>query len=61
MDCLVKEASEMQLNTNNFIEDSGFILSQTWYPVANVLIKKQTQAEQALYSAHDHSLAHDQL
>jgi hypothetical protein len=61
MDCIVKEASEIHLNTDNFIEDIGFILSQTWYPVANTLIKKQTQAEQALYSTHDRSSAHDQL
>ena len=55
MDCLVKEAYEIQLNTNNFVEDIGFILSQTWYSVASTLTKKQTQAEQALYSTHDHS------
>jgi len=45
MECLVKEVFEIQLNTNNFIEDTGFILSQTWYHVANMLIKKQIQAE----------------
>jgi hypothetical protein len=61
MDCLVKEAFEIQLNANNITEDIGFILSQTWYPLANMLIKKQGQAVRALYSAHDHSLARDQL
>jgi hypothetical protein len=61
MDCLVKEAFEILLNTSNITEDIGFILSQTWYPVTNMLTKKQTQAVQALYSAHDHSLASDQL
>ena len=51
----MKEAFEIQLNTKNIIEDIGLIVSQTWYPVANMLIKKQTQAVRALYSAHDHS------
>jgi hypothetical protein len=44
-----------------FIENIGFILSQTWYPVANTLIKKQTQTERALYYTHDRSSAHDRL
>jgi len=45
MDSLVKDTSEIQLNTNNFNTDSGFILSQALYSVTNVLIKKQDQAE----------------
>jgi len=45
MDCLVKDAAEIQLNTNNFNTDSGFILNQAWYPVTNTVVKKQDQAE----------------
>jgi len=45
MDFLVKDTTERQLNTNNFNTDSGFILNQAWYPITNIVIKKQDQAE----------------
>jgi len=37
MDCLVKEAIKIQLNTENFNRDSGFTLRQAWYPATNML------------------------
>jgi hypothetical protein len=37
MDCIVKEATEIQLNTGNFNRDNGFMWSQAWYPVMNML------------------------
>jgi hypothetical protein len=37
MDCLVKEAIEIRLNTGNFNREGGFMLSQAWYPVINML------------------------
>jgi hypothetical protein len=37
MDRLVKEAIEIRLNTRSFNRDSGFMLSQAWYPVMNML------------------------
>jgi hypothetical protein len=37
MDCLMKEAIEIRLNTGNFNRDNGFMLSQAWYPVMNML------------------------
>jgi hypothetical protein len=37
MDRLVKEAIEIRLNTRNFNRDDGFTLSQSWYPVINML------------------------
>jgi hypothetical protein len=38
VDRLVKEAIEVHLNKNNFNRDSGFILSQAWSPVTNMLM-----------------------
>lgn len=38
VDRLVKEAIEMQLNKNNFNRDCGFILSQAWSPITNMLM-----------------------
>jgi hypothetical protein len=37
MDRLVKEATEIQLNTGNFNRDGGFMLSRARYPVMNML------------------------
>jgi len=36
------------LNIDNFNTDSDFILSQAWYPVTNIQIKKQDQARGTL-------------
>jgi hypothetical protein len=33
MDRFIKEATEIQLNTENFNRGSGFTISQAWYPV----------------------------
>jgi hypothetical protein len=41
MDRLVKEATEIQLHTNNFNRDNGFMLSQAWYPLINLLHKRR--------------------
>lgn len=38
VDCLVKEANEIHLNKNNFNRDGGFILSQAWSPITNMLM-----------------------
>jgi hypothetical protein len=39
MDILVKDAVEIRLHPNNFNRDNGFMLSQAWYPLINVLHK----------------------
>jgi hypothetical protein len=41
MDGLVKEAVEIQLNTRNLYRVGGFILSQAWYPVTNMLYNQK--------------------
>jgi hypothetical protein len=38
MDRLVKEAVEILLNKNSFNRDGGFILSQVWSPITNMLM-----------------------
>jgi hypothetical protein len=38
VDRLVKEAIEIYLNKNNFNRDGGFILSQAWSPITNMLM-----------------------
>jgi len=38
MDQLVKAAVEIHLNTNSFNRDGGFILSQAWSPIGNMLM-----------------------
>jgi hypothetical protein len=38
VDCLVKEAIEIQLNKNNFNRDCGLILSLALSPVINMLM-----------------------
>ena len=35
---LVKEATEVNLNKNNFNTDGNFIWSQAWSPITNMLI-----------------------
>jgi hypothetical protein len=39
VDCLVKEAIEIHLNKNNFNRDCGFMLSQAWSPITELLMK----------------------
>jgi hypothetical protein len=39
VDCLVKEATEIHLNKNNFNRDSGFILSQALSLITKLLMK----------------------
>lgn len=58
MDRLVKDTAKIQLNTNNFNTDSGFILNQAWYPVTNTAVKKQDQAEKPT-DYPPHSLPHN--
>jgi hypothetical protein len=41
MDSLVKEATEIQLQPNNFNRDNGFMLSQMLYPLINLLQKRR--------------------
>jgi hypothetical protein len=41
MDCLVKEAVEIRLNTGNFNRNSGFMLSRPWYCVMNMLYNQK--------------------
>jgi hypothetical protein len=36
MDCLVKEATQIRFNQNNFNRDNGFTLSQAWNPVTKL-------------------------
>jgi hypothetical protein len=38
-DRLVEEAIEIRLHPNSFNRDSGFMLSQAWHPLINVLKK----------------------
>jgi hypothetical protein len=38
VDCLVK-AIEIHLNKNNVNRDRGFIMSQAWSPITNMLMK----------------------
>jgi hypothetical protein len=56
---VIKKTTEIKLHHNNFNRDSGFTLSQSWYPVINILKQyrdtpnqKQGHAKQALGSAH---------
>jgi hypothetical protein len=44
VNCLMKAAVEIELNIINFSGCGGFILSQLWCPVTNMLIKKQYAA-----------------
>ena len=37
MDSLVKKATEKWLNMEKFNRNSGFTLSQAWYPVTDML------------------------
>jgi len=37
MDSIVKEVTEIQLHPNNYKKDGGFTVSQTWYPVTDML------------------------
>jgi hypothetical protein len=37
VDCLIKEAVEIRLNTKNFNRDGSLMLSPVWYPVMNML------------------------
>jgi hypothetical protein len=53
------EATEIKLHPSNSNKDSGFIISQSWYLVTNMLkqyrdipIQKQERAKQALDSTH---------
>jgi hypothetical protein len=39
VDRLVKEAIEIHLNKNNINRDCGFIISQAWSPITNMLMK----------------------
>jgi hypothetical protein len=55
MERIVKEATEIRLNTRNFNRDGGFILSRAWYPVINMLSNQK--AGQALDSTHQSPLA----
>jgi hypothetical protein len=41
MDLMIKGATEIRLHPNNFSRDLEFTLSQSWYPVTN-MIKKYT-------------------
>lgn len=57
MDCIVKEATEIQVHSVHFNRDGGFTLNQAWYPVINMLkqygespMKKHGQIWQALDS-----------
>jgi len=38
VDQIVKAAVEIHLNMNSFNRDGGFILSQAWSPISNMLI-----------------------
>jgi hypothetical protein len=56
---MIKRAIEIRLHPKNFNRDGGFILSQSWYLVTNMikenrdtLIRKQGQAKQALHTTH---------
>ena len=49
VDSLVKEATEIHLNKNNFNRDSRFILSQVWSPIINMLMKSNMRIEQSMY------------
>jgi hypothetical protein len=44
---LMKEAIEIRLNTRNFNRDSGFMLSQAWYPVKNMLSYQKARQNRA--------------
>jgi hypothetical protein len=61
MDHLIKEVTEVHLNTNNFKSGSGFILIWDWYFINDMFIKRQEQAGRALDPVHQLSLAHDKL
>jgi hypothetical protein len=37
MDHLIKEATDIRLNFNNFNRECGFRLRHAWYPVINML------------------------
>jgi hypothetical protein len=37
MDHVIKEAIEIRLHLRSFNRDDGFTLSQSWYPVTNML------------------------
>jgi hypothetical protein len=47
MDCLVKEAIEIWLNTRNFNREGGFTLSWAWYPVINMLCNEKAGPSRA--------------
>jgi hypothetical protein len=41
MDCLVKEAIGIRLNSQNFNSDGGLMLSRAWHPVINMLSNQE--------------------
>jgi hypothetical protein len=47
IDCLVKEAIEIRLNTGNFSRDGGFMLSWAWYLVMNMLSNQKAGRNRA--------------
>jgi hypothetical protein len=44
LNCLVKEAIEIRLNTRNLDRDGGFILNWAWYPVTKMLYSQKAGA-----------------
>jgi hypothetical protein len=42
MESLVKEATEIQLNTRNLNSDDDFNLRQAWYPATTMLYNQKT-------------------
>jgi hypothetical protein len=54
-ECMIKEATEIRLHPRKFNRDRGFTLSQSWYPVINMLkqyrdptIQRQAQTKHNL-------------
>jgi hypothetical protein len=47
MDRLMKETIKIRLNTGNFKRDGGFMLSQAWYPVLNMLSNQKAGQNKA--------------
>jgi hypothetical protein len=49
---MVKEAIEILLHPNNFNRDSGFLLSQAWHLLINVLKKVKQLSDERVQRGH---------